>query len=235
MQTATNPQTYRFDYEFSYTEVEGGFYYNSTDHRHSEQSEESSQLITPSLVGKHQYHNAACAIACTEQLAKAGHITMPSDATVAKAIAKTEWKARLQKLSSGKLINIIKDKNINLWLDGGHNPAAGQAIADWAKGHGIHLHLVLAMMKGKDVAGFLTPMKDVITSIHCVTIPNESGCYSSDELYNIAIQVMGADKVQVAKSVEFAIEDITISQELPKNLLIAGSLYLAGEVLKDNV
>ncbi|MBT3360534.1 MAG: bifunctional folylpolyglutamate synthase/dihydrofolate synthase [Rhodospirillales bacterium] len=197
-----------------------GFTYNS--------GETVRRLPLPALAGKHQLRNAGHAIAIADQL-EGFEI---SDDAIATGLGAARWPARLQRLTTGPLAQLMPD-GWELWLDGGHNPAAGKVLADHTRGwRGTPLHLVMAMMTGKDPIGFLKPLESVVSSLHGIAIPNEPGTLPAEKAA-LAAQYVGIEAT-TADTVDAAIRDIIGNSETPARILICGSLYLAGHILRDN-
>jgi len=184
-------------------------------------------LPLPSLAGPHQIVNAGTAIACLEQLAGS---SLPESA-IADGLRHIDWPARLQHLQRGPLLDLLP-RGWELWLDGGHNPAAGEVlgavVADWRD---RPLHLIVGMLNTKDAAGFLAPLAPYARSLHAVTIPGEENPLPAEATAAAARSVGIA--AQEAGSVEAAMRDI-IGRAEPGRVLICGSLHLAGIVLADN-
>lgn len=180
-------------------------------------------LPAPILPGAHQFDNAGAALAVLR------HLDLPEPAFEA-ALTRAEWPARMQKLTHGPL----KDSapQAELWLDGGHNPAAGEAL-------GRHLaslpkrptHLICGMLRTKDVAGFLRPLADEASSLTAVEIPGEAATLSAEETAEVARDLGIATRS--AASVAEALGAITAADPLAR-VLICGSLYLAGRILREN-
>jgi dihydrofolate synthase/folylpolyglutamate synthase len=186
------------------------------------------ELPPPNLAGPHQRRNAAIAAAALDHLPG---ITV-SDEAITKGFENIDWPARIQHLQSGALAGILQPDQ-ELWLDGGHNPAAGEAIRDWlALEQQKPLHLVMGMLNSKDPDAFLAPFKDRITSLRAVTIPGEANSLSAEELADKAASVGLA--ATTAETVRKALEEIVQDQPGPGRILITGSLYLAGKVLAEN-
>ena len=123
-------------------------------------------LPLPNLIGAHQVANAGIALAALRALGF-------GEAACAAAVTRAEWPARLQRLRRGPLVEAAG--RAELWLDGGHNPAAGAALAE-ALGRlpPRPLHLVTGMLATKDAAGFLRPLAPLARSLHGVSIPGEA-------------------------------------------------------------
>ena len=184
-------------------------------------------LPLPSLPGRHQIANAGIAIACLEQMPQVSL----SPAALAEGLRQIDWPARMQQLTRGPLVDALP-QGWELWLDGGHNPAAGEVIADVAKGwHDRPLDLVVGMLKTKDASGFLRPLVPYARTLCAVTIPGEENPHPAADI------VKSARSVEIAarecKSVESALHEL-VQQPGPARVLICGSLHFAGMVLADN-
>ncbi|WP_298493059.1 folylpolyglutamate synthase/dihydrofolate synthase family protein [uncultured Maritimibacter sp.] len=180
-------------------------------------------LPKPVLIGAHQIDNAGAAIAALRTLG------FGEDACEA-AMTKAEWPARMQRLKRGPLVEIAG--GAELWLDGGHNPAAGEAIAKVLDGlHDKPLYLICGMLNTKDIAGFMRPLMGHAERLTAVSIPGEAATLSAEETARAAKNAgMIAD---TAADVASALR--TIVAEAPgARVLICGSLYLAGQVLREN-
>ena len=126
-------------------------------------------LPLPSLPGAHQIANSGIAIACLEQL-PALEITRE---TIAQGLRHIDWPARLQRLTRGPLVEMLPD-GWELWLDGGHNPGAGEVLAAAVSGWADRpLYLIVGMLNTKNVAGFLAPLAPHVGTLYAVTIPGE--------------------------------------------------------------
>ncbi len=182
----------------------------------------------PSLPGPHQLQNAGLAIV---SLAALGDERISREA-VAKGMTDADWPARMQKLTKG----LLSDKlpaDWELWLDGGHNPAAGKALAATVKSFDDKpLYLITGLINSKDPSGFLSPLKDLTTALWAVEITDEEASLNAEELSSIA-QEIGFEAV-AASSIDEAISQIITKTNSPARILVCGSLYLAGSVLKDN-
>ena len=184
-------------------------------------------LPLPSLPGSHQIANAGAAIACLEQLAG---FLLPQHA-IAAGLRAIEWPARLQHLVRGPLVDALPT-GWELWLDGGHNPAAGEILADAACGwRDRPLHLIVGMLNTKDAAGFLAPLAPDVRTLEAVTIPAEENSHPA-ALIAVAARSLGIAAHESA-SVAAALGTI-IGDGEPGRVLICGSLHLAGLVLADN-
>jgi dihydrofolate synthase/folylpolyglutamate synthase len=190
-------------------------------------------LPAPHLPGRHQFSNAGAAIAA---LRNSG-IELRRYA-VEKGLESVQWPARLQRLSTGALAGRA-GQDVELWLDGGHNPSAGAAIAeamaDLEERVPRPLVLIVGMLNSKDPVGFLRPFAGLARLVLTVPVPSDAA-RDPVELAEVARRAgMVAEPVY---SVEAALTLIAgaRTENLPASprVLICGSLYLAGHVLDIN-
>ncbi len=180
-------------------------------------------LPLPALPGAHQQRNAGAAIAALRHL---GYGENAAEGAVANAV----WPARFQRLRQGPVCEI--DPTAEIWLDGGHNPDAGQALAK-------HLqtlpkrptHLVCGMLKTKDIRGYLAPLAQVSESLTAVSIEGEAATLPAEETARASNDV--GLPATAATSVADAVAKIA-AKAPGARILICGSLYLAGLVLREN-
>ncbi len=198
---------------------------------HYEDAAGSLRLPLPTMSGVHQGANLALAVAMIRHQST---LSAPSAALDAAALA-TRWPARLQRLSRGPLTAPLGD--IPVWLDGGHNASAGDAIAaalprllDGGTPRG--LTLITGMLANKDAAGFLAPFAAAIDTLIAVPVPGHA-CHAPAELLNVAAG-LGISNRLCEPNIPAAISRTSAARPRPDAVLIAGSLYLAGEVLNGN-
>jgi dihydrofolate synthase/folylpolyglutamate synthase len=180
-------------------------------------------LPPPNLPGPHQIMNAGAALAALRHLGA-------DEAACEAAVTKAFWPARMQRLKTGPLVEAAGDSD--LWLDGGHNPAAGEAIAaTLAQMPKRETHLICGMLNTKDIGGYLRPLAPHVASLHAVSIPGEANTLPAD------VTAAAATKAGIiaheAHSVSEALADIR-AQNKESRILICGSLYLAGNILRSN-
>ena len=133
---------------------------------------------------------------------------------------------------AGALAEMAQDAGAELWLDGGHNAAAGQALASvLAAGPVRPTHLICGMLNTKDITGYLRPLAAHAKSLHAVSIPGEAATLPAHETAKAA-RVVGMTAYE-AQNVGVALNEIT-SNDPEARVLICGSLYLAGAVLREN-
>jgi dihydrofolate synthase/folylpolyglutamate synthase len=191
-----------------------------------EDGAERLELPAPTLRGVHQIENAGLAAMAARALA------VPA-AAIADGLRRATWAARLQKLARGPLTDRLGPAH-ELLLDGGHNPAAGEVLARSlpALAAGRPIHLVVGMLQTKDAASFLRPLVSLAASLTTVPVQGEPAGRAPEELAAIARGLGGA--ATVAPTVDAAIAAIAARQGVPALVLICGSLYLAGQVLRAN-
>ena len=170
------------------------------------------RLPQPAMLGDHQRLNAALAAAMLRAQAR---IQISADA-IYEGIRTAKWPARMQLLSDGPLTVLAADRKI--WLDGGHNPSAGEQIAAFFD-HPIHL--VLGMLDNKDPTAIIAPLGDRIRTLTIVPVPGHESHPAS---------AFGSNAV-LRQDLQDALLKVP-DDDLP--ILIAGSLYLAGEALRLN-
>jgi len=187
--------------------------------------------FAPELAGAHQARNAALALA---MLRHQRALDVP-EAALKAGIRWAEWPGRLQRLAAGPLRDLLP-AGAELWLDGAHNPAAARAVADFFRARvpgGRPFHLVLGLLANKDAAGVLNPFRGRAMIVHPVPVPGH-------EHHDPAALAAAARKAWPgalpADSVEDALGWIArhADRAAPPVVLVMGSLYLAGAVLKAN-
>ncbi len=184
-------------------------------------------LPRPGLEGVHQINNAGLAAMAALQLTEA---SLDSD-EIARGLQEAQWPARLQRLTRGPMTELAPP-GTTIWLDGGHNPAAGQVLAQslGALTRCRALHVIVGMLSTKDLGLFLTPLLSLATSLHFVPVPGESLGRDPDASAATAA-LMGARAVTAASPLA-AVAAIVAAESQPYDILICGSLYLAGDVLR---
>lgn len=189
--------------------------------------DETGELVLPEprLPGRHQALNAALAVA---MLRHQGVLKVPA-AALSAAMGWADWPARLQRLGPGPLTGLLPTGG-ELWVDGGHNPAAARLVADHVRHHwldGRPVHLLFASLLSKDAVGVLKPFAGVADVVHTLPI-TDHGCREPGELAKMA-RDMGF-KAYPRESLGQALAAI----RGPARALVFGSLYLAGEALAAN-
>ena len=187
-------------------------------------------LPAPKLYGRHQFENAGAAIAAL----RLSGLKLPGSAFEA-GMTRVDWPARMQRLAHGRLAALIPPES-ELWLDGGHNPDGGRAVAaalaDLEERVSRPLVLVVGMLTTKDCAGFLKNFSGLARRVITVPIhqdkampPSALAAIASD----VGIPALARDDLDSALACAVRLD----LQPSPR-ILITGSLYLAGEVLAAN-
>jgi dihydrofolate synthase/folylpolyglutamate synthase len=184
----------------------------------------------PELLGRHQLANAGVAIAALI------HATLPEalpEDALDRGLATARWPARMSRLNAGALSKITGEAT-EIWLDGGHNPSAGAALAQYLAELEDRApkptFLIVGMMKRKDVEGFIKPFQDLAREVIAVPIiGHEDGALAVGELAD-RISEAGLPVCE-ATGVLDALRQIIAVEPGEKRILICGSLYLAGRVL----
>lgn len=196
---------------------------------HYRDHEAKLRLPLPRLPGAHQADNALLAVA---MLRHQQRLDIP-EAALKAAMGWADWPARLQTLELGPLRDILGE-DTQILLDGGHNPLAAEAIAEHVADFG-ELHLVIGLLANKDAQGFLDPLLKLAQSATFVPIDDHE-CHSPEALAKLA-QNRGTTAT-TANNVADALRGLAteaVDPKSPSTVLIGGSLYLAGDVLKANL
>ena len=193
--------------------------------------DEQGRLDTPlpRLAGAHQVQNAALAFAMLRHQS-----AVPvSEAALKAAPLWAHWPARLQRLDKGPLLAPLPDA-ATVWLDGGHNAGAGEAISAFFtpdRLEGQQLALVIGMLSNKDMDSYLAPFAGRVGHIHALPVPGHEH-HAPERFAGVAAQWgIGFTAYEEPTA---AIRAIAAQGDPAPKILIAGSLYLAGEVLRLN-
>jgi dihydrofolate synthase/folylpolyglutamate synthase len=186
-------------------------------------------LPLPRLAGSHQHDNAALAVA----MLRAQALLPLKDAAYRAGMGWVEWPARLQRLETGPLPSLLPAGS-SLWVDGGHNPAAGRALAESVRPllqPGQRLVIVAGMLAAKDATGFLKSFAGMASALYAVPVPGH-GAHEPARMASAA-QAMGLAAV-TAPDLKQALKAIARNSEAPPMVLVTGSLHLAGKALALN-
>jgi dihydrofolate synthase/folylpolyglutamate synthase len=187
-------------------------------------------LPLPALPGRHQFVNAATAIAAVRKAGIPGCDGMNTD-ILATGLKTAKWPARLQKLTSGPLFDALPD-GCELILDGGHNIAAAGVISDWlSRQEAGDTVVMMGMLDNRDATAFLEPLADQITALAGVPIPGEHQAHLPATLRDAAA-ACGIKSAFACDDFDQAMTALLSACPNPKRVLILGSLYLAGLILE---
>lgn len=180
-------------------------------------------LPLPNLRGPHQVMNAGVAIAALRTLGT-------DEAACEAAVTRAYWPARMEKLTKGALVDLAAPAE--LWLDGGHNPAAGRALAETLRALPPRpTHLICGMLNTKDIGGYLQHLAGVADSLTAVSIPGETATIPAAQ--TAAEAAKAGLSAHIAEDVQSAIAAI-VADAPNARIMICGSLYLAGHVMREN-
>jgi dihydrofolate synthase/folylpolyglutamate synthase len=190
-------------------------------------------LPPPRLPGRHQFSNAAAAIAALKAAGfEIGHHAAET------AMTSVNWPGRMQKLPPGRLADLAPT-GAEVWLDGGHNPGAGlvtaEALVEQEERFPRPLFLICGMLNTKDQAGYFRAFVGMARHVYTVPVASsEAGAANTELAVRAAEAGLSAEPVSSVASALMLLRDTWDARETPPRVLIGGSLYLAGEVLAEN-
>ncbi|PKA39278.1 bifunctional folylpolyglutamate synthase/dihydrofolate synthase [Rhizobium sullae] len=192
-----------------------------------------ADLPLPRLPGRHQYANAAAAIRAVKA---AGFVV--TEAMMEKAMNSVEWPGRLQRLTEGNLI-AHAPPGAEIWVDGGHNPGAGEVIAEamanFEEKQPRPLYLITGMINTKEPIGYFKAFVGLAEKVFCVPIRGSDAMIDPVVLSNSAYDAgLVAEPMSTVGEALDVIKETLDPQVPPPRILIGGSLYLVGDVLADN-
>lgn len=193
-------------------------------------------LPLPKLAGRHQIGNASTAIAALRRIGG----RYATESGIEWGLKNVEWPARMQRLTRGPLIDAAPE-GAEIWLDGGHNPHGGavvaQTMADFEERAPKPLYVICGMLKTKDAVGYLLPFRGIAKHVTTIAIAGEQATLGAGALYDAArmagLEASPADDLLDAMMQVSAWSRAREREGSPR-ILICGSLYLAGQVLRDN-
>ncbi len=190
------------------------------------------EVTRPNLLGPHQIHNAGAAMAAFKLLEPAQF----TPEILSTALSRIIWPGRLQRIEN-TFLNSIAPPNATLILDGAHNDSGGVTLAKqaelWEKEDGEPLHLIVAMVNRKDARAFLAPLIPYAHSVSVTRIPDEKDSYSPAAIYD-AVSPLTPRNLGAFDTIELALKDIHRRvSDTPCRILICGSLYFIGNLLKE--
>jgi dihydrofolate synthase/folylpolyglutamate synthase len=213
--------------------VSGEHWNTSEEHRRLVFQDDDGllDLPAPKLIGRHQFVNAGIAVAAL----RASGLKIPPSA-YESGLVKAEWPARMQRLTHGNLVSLAP-AGAELWLDGGHNPDGGRAVsvalADLEERAPKPLVMIVGMLGTKDFEGYLRNFTGLARRLYAIPVPDADRSLAPGVIA-AASEGIGIPS-EPASNVEAALAAAnTLALEAPPRILIGGSLYLAGDVLRRN-
>jgi dihydrofolate synthase/folylpolyglutamate synthase len=209
-------ESFVFEYDWSIEETEQGVNYLSSDG--------DIYDLKPSLAGRHQYLNMGNAITAVKRFVSI------DDEIIKRAVSKTKWQARIEKLPIGRL---QKEDGFDVWIDGAHNKLGSHVLSLWLEEQNVdNIYLILGITKGRDIKNFLSSFTPgQLKLIAGVNVNYEPKSYSGLQVSEQAAQA--GFVAQGFEYIEDAIEHI--KSTMPKGIImITGSLFLAGEAISKN-
>jgi dihydrofolate synthase/folylpolyglutamate synthase len=190
-------------------------------------------LMPPRLPGRHQFANAAAAIAAV----KAAGFPV-NERSADKAMASVTWPGRMQRLPQGALSELAP-KGAEVWVDGGHNPGAGtviaEALTEQEEKFPRPLFLISGMINTKDQTGYFKPFHGMARHVYTVPVTMSDAGVPNEELAVRATEAgLSAEPVSSVANALMLLRDTWDENEPAPRILIGGSLYLVGEVLAAN-
>jgi dihydrofolate synthase/folylpolyglutamate synthase len=190
-------------------------------------------LTPPRLPGRHQFANAAAAIAAVKAAGfEIGH------RAVDRAMANVAWPGRMQRLPQGRLSDLAPE-GAEVWIDGGHNPGAGlviaEALVEQEEKFSRPLFLICGMINTKDQTGYFRAFEGMARHVYTVPVSMSEAGVPNAELTVRAIEAgLSAEPVSSVANALMLLRDTWDESEAPPRILIGGSLYLVGAVLAEN-
>ena len=206
---------YFFEEDYNFVLKENDFFY-------FEDKYGGLKIPKPNMNGQFQLENASTAIAALRVLEN----LKIKDEQIISGVKKAYNSGRLEEIKSGKLKELLK--NNTLILDSSHNPGGSKALNEFLQTLNCKKHVIIGMMENKDHEKFLSYFKD-ISSLTVVDIPNQINAISGVKLKE---KFKNISNLNYKESIEQAIKSLRLERN--DIVLITGSIYLAGEVLRIN-
>jgi dihydrofolate synthase/folylpolyglutamate synthase len=187
-----------------------------------------TEYPVPVLVGEHQIYNAAVVLMALRQMEAQG--IEISEAAITQGLQSCQWPGRLQRVDNQWPGGAYGHE---IWIDCGHNDSAGEALAKqlvhWNSLDQRQVFLVVGMLGAKDSKAFLAPLHESVSDIYVVPISSDTSSQSVECVQNALGDLIN---VKPQNNFEKAVEEIMDAAVSPVRILIAGSVYLAGDVLR---
>jgi dihydrofolate synthase/folylpolyglutamate synthase len=183
-------------------------------------------LPLPSLPGPHQVRNAWLAIA----MLRHQEVLPVSPDALARGTTTANWPGRLQLLGPGPLTARLPGKRV--WVDGGHNRGCALAVAAQMAGL-APFDLIFALTRTRRIADVLGPLAPLVRKAHTIPLPGHPH-HDPRDIAALAQAKIGPREYYPAYTLDQAIDRLAKDPDSTSDVLIFGSLYLAGEVLAAN-
>ena len=183
----------------------------------------------PILPGSHQVLNAGTVIAALKYLKK----FRLDDSDIARGLRTADWPARLQRLTKGPLSKMLPPL-WELWLDGAHNQGGAAILLDWLQQQPSKpTYLIFGMITTKQPLEFLGYFEGKVSAVKVIPIAG-SDHSAFDPQHIVEMTQKLSTNIKAEKNEKTALQNIIVNEQQPARVLICGSLYLAGEILRDN-
>lgn len=216
--------TARFDDDWKVEEIENGFRFTC--------DKGVFDLPLPALAGVHQMRNAGLALAA---LAQSPFRHLLDLSILSEAMRRVRWAGRLEVLPEGKLTRHLPE-GVEIWIDGAHNPAGANtlavSIARWPDKK--PLYIVTSLKSGKDASGFFPPLIPLATKIYVLDTAPYLAMMLPADILAAEIRQCGARDVEIVTDLETLLHSPAFHSAKPCRILVTGSLYLIGHILKIN-
>ena len=185
----------------------------------------------PRLIGEHQLANASLAIATIRA------IGIPANnAQFETAMNTVSWPGRMERLKAGAIVDQLGSQ-WEIWVDGGHNPAAGLVVAQELnrqnKLNPLPTTMICGMLNTKEPTGYFQAFEGVVNNI--ITVPIQSSDAGIDALELAKIASETGLVAKASNSLNNVVAELKSSDKKSRQRVIfAGSLYLVGDVLREN-
>jgi dihydrofolate synthase/folylpolyglutamate synthase len=213
---------FRAEHEWRTFADERGFRYESGSFKF--------MLPLPALKGAHQIDNAGAAIAALE---KSQFSFLLKQDVLATAMERVKWAGRMQRLTVGPAAELLP-AGWELWLDGAHNDSGAEILVAQAQSWGKEkpLHIVTAMKHDKDAAAFFRPIAPHLSSTTVILEEITDEPMMAPAILCDHLKQAGVSNVNTNETLENTVRTLVLKYPSPQRILVAGSLYLAGHVLR---
>jgi len=148
------------------------------------------------------------------------------------------WPARMQHLDHGALLDLAPNGS-ELWLDGGHNPHAGLAVAEVLANldekHSRPVFLIAGMINTKDTTRYFACFEGLVRHVFCVPVNMSEAGIGPDVLAQSAQQAgLSAEPIDTIADALTLLRETWNGLEQAPRIVLCGSLYMAGEALALN-